>query len=142
MLAENRKITERSTNLWNTGNLSIADEIFTTGYTHHDPARPDVRDLKDLKEWLVEVRASLPDLHVTIEDVVAEGDKVVTRWFSTGTNLGEYGGIPPTGKKATWTGMTITRFEAGKMAESWWNYDSLGLMQQLGLIPAMQGSQS
>jgi len=77
----------------------------------------------------------MPDLHVTIEDLIAEDDKVVCRWVCSGTMTEEVFGIPATGKKATWTGMTINRFESGKIVESWWNEDIYGMLKQMGVIP-------
>jgi steroid delta-isomerase-like uncharacterized protein len=99
-----------------------------------------VVDLESYKRFITEVRASMPDYHVAAEDVVGEGDKVVTRWVGTGTHEGAYTGIPPTGKHATLEGVTIYRFEDGRIAEAWWVYDSLGMMQQLGIIPNMQAA--
>ncbi|HBY97984.1 MAG: ester cyclase [Ardenticatenaceae bacterium] len=79
---------------------------------------------------------AFPDIATTIEDLVAEGDKVVTRWSVRGTHRGELMGIPPTGKQVTVTGMAIDRFENGASVEHWEIFDQLGLLQQLGAIPA------
>jgi steroid delta-isomerase-like uncharacterized protein len=76
-------------------------------------------------------------VRLTIEDEIAEGDRVVTRWSARGTHEGEFFGIPATGKQATVTGVTIDRIIDGRIAESWTNWDTLGLLQQLGAIPAM-----
>ena len=80
-------------------------------------------------------RTSFPDFHVTSEDIIAEGDKVVSRWTASGTHKGELFGIPPTGKKATWKGISIYRFADGKIVEAWGDADFLGLLQQLGVMP-------
>ena len=77
---------------------------------------------------------AFPDLHYTVEDLVAEGDKVVVRYTGRGTQQGELWGIPPTGKQMTYTGILIWRFAEGKIAEHWAEPDRLGLMQQLGVI--------
>jgi predicted ester cyclase len=82
--------------------------------------------------------AAFPDLRFTVEDQVAEGDKVVTRWSSEGTHKGELMGIAPTGKHAAGvTGISIDRYLDGKFVEGWANWDTLGLMQKLGVIPAV-----
>lgn len=132
---KNKAITIRAEELWNTGNLAIADEICATDFVNHDPNAPDVRDLESYKGFIGMVRTGLPDFHVTIEDLVTEGDKVASRWTARGTHQGEFFGIPPTGKQATWTGMTIYRFAGGKIVEAWWIKDVMGLLQQLGVIP-------
>ncbi len=138
MLEQNKVVTERATELWNTGDLALVDEIHAADFVNHDPSRPDVVDLESYKRFIAEVHASMPDYQVTVQDTIAEGDKVVTRWLGRGTHQGEYMGIPPTGKQTTLAGITIYRFEAGLISEAWWVYDSLGVLQQLGVIPSMQ----
>ena len=138
MVEQNKAITARATELWNTGDLSLVDDIHTADFANHDPSRLDVADLECYKRFIAEVRSSMPDYQVIAQDTIAEGDKVVTRWIGNGTHQGEYAGIPPTGQQATLAGVTIYRFEADKIAEAWWVYDSLGMMQQLGIIPVMQ----
>jgi predicted ester cyclase len=80
---------------------------------------------------------AFPDMHYTVEDLIAEGDKVVCRWTVRATHQGEFMGVPATGKVVTWTGISITRFAGGKDVEDWESFDMLGLMQQLGAIPQM-----
>jgi predicted ester cyclase len=82
-------------------------------------------------------RTGFPDIKVTVEDLVAEGEKVVARWTWRGTNQGEFQGMSPTGKQVTGSGISIHRFANGKFAEAWVNFDTLGMLQQLGVIPAM-----
>ncbi len=82
-------------------------------------------------------RMAYPDTHFAVEDQVAEGDKVATRWTAVGTQQGELMGIPATGKKVTVTGMTINRIVNGMIMESWNNFDALGQLQQLGVVPAL-----
>ena len=135
---QNKAIVRRDAEeIWNQGNLDVADEIFATNFVNHDPSRPEVRDVSSYKQLAAAVRAAFPDFHVTIEDMVAEGDKVAIRYTSTGTHKSEYRGLPPTGKQVTVTGMRIYRFASGKIVENWWNSDVLGFMQQLGVIPPM-----
>jgi predicted ester cyclase len=81
-------------------------------------------------------RSAFPDLRIIIEDQVAEGDKVVTRWRGSGTHQGDLFGIAPTGNRVSLVGITINRIEGGKVAEEWQIFDALGMMQQLGAIPS------
>jgi predicted ester cyclase len=80
---------------------------------------------------------AFPDLHFTIEDQIAEGDKVVNRVTARGTHLGDFRGIPPTGKQVTVAGITIDRIAGGKLVESWTSWDFLGILQQLGVVPKL-----
>jgi steroid delta-isomerase-like uncharacterized protein len=82
------------------------------------------------------LRVGFPDLHVIVEDVVAEEDKVVVRWVASGTHQGDLMGLPPSGKRVSVAGITISRFEGGKVAEEWELYDTMGMMQQLDAIPS------
>jgi len=133
----NKAIMQRVGELWNTGNLAIADEIFATDLVIHNPVFPDVVNLESYKGFIVGIlRADFPDVHLAIEGMVAEGDKGATRWTCTGTHLGQ-GAFPPTGRQVALTGMMIYRFADGKIVESWWALDALGMMQQLGFIPPM-----
>jgi predicted ester cyclase len=84
-------------------------------------------------------RTAFPNIHVTIEDQIAEGDKVVTRWTGHGTHQGELMGIPPTNKAVTVTGIAIDRIVAGKIVEHWENFDQLGMLVQLGVVPPPGG---
>jgi steroid delta-isomerase-like uncharacterized protein len=81
-------------------------------------------------------RAAFPDLKITVEDQIAEGDKVVTRWTAEGTHDGDLPGLPASGRSSTVTGIGIDRIEGGKIVEAWGNWDTLGMLQQLGAIPA------
>jgi steroid delta-isomerase-like uncharacterized protein len=132
---ENKAMVRRVEELWNTGNLAAADEIFAIDFVNHDPSSPDVRDLVSYKEFITRVLNAFPDFHVTVDDILADGEKVATRWTATGTHQGELMGIPPTGKQATWSGMTIYRIVGGKIVEAWWTKDMYSLLMQLGVIP-------
>lgn len=135
--AKNKAILNRVEVLWNTGDLAKIDDIFATDFVNHDPNAPEVIDLEGYKRYIVTTRTGFPDFHVTQEDMIAEGDKVASRWTARGTHQGELLGIQPTGKQATWTGISIYRFADGKIVEAWWNKDVLGMLQQLGVIPPM-----
>jgi len=89
-----------------------------------------------MKQFVSMYLTAYPDTHFTIEDQIAEGDTVVTRWTARGTHKGPLMGIPPTGKQVTVTGISIGRVVNGKTVEGWSNYDTLGMMQQLGVVPA------
>lgn len=94
-------------------------------------------DLEHIKQSAKALFAGFPDLRITIDDLIAEGDKVVERWTLRSTHKGEFMRIPATGNKMEVTGTTTYRIAGGKIAESWWNADSLGMMQQLGVVPPM-----
>ena len=122
----------------NQGNLALFDDLVSSDYVLHDPNYPQpVRGAEGLKQYIQVFRTAYPDLHFTIEDIIGEGDTVAVRQTSRGTHRGELFGIPPTGKQPTVTGMTYHRFVNGKLVERWVNYDGLGMLQQLGVVPAM-----
>ena len=95
----------------------------------------DIPDLKDFKQMESEIFDAFPDMHVTIDDMVAEGDKVAARVTMTGTHKGEFMGIPPTNKKVQVQAIAIDRVVGGKIVEEWGIFDTQGLMQQLGVVP-------
>lgn len=126
---------------WNQGNVALIDELGAPDFVNHDPARPNVRTREDYKRWATEVRSAYPDLHYTIEDMIAEGEQVVMRLTFRGTNTGDIvtpKHIPATGKQVTMTEILIVRFAGGKVVELWSQADYLGGYQQLGLIPVSQ----
>jgi predicted ester cyclase len=139
---ENKALVRRQEEeLFSCGNLDAADEIYAPEYVGHDPSNPeDIRGLEAAKQAASEYRQAFPDLQVTVEDLIAEGDRVAARLRFRGTHLGELDGIAPTGRRVDCTGIVISRMEGGKIAEDWANFDDLGMMQQLRLIPE-QGQQ-
>jgi steroid delta-isomerase-like uncharacterized protein len=120
---------------WNKHNLALLDELYADCVWY----RPDTGELKGeaLKQFVASVYAAVPDIRFTIEDQVAEGDKLVTRWSCTGTHQGEFMGLAPTGKQVTTSGVTISRIVEGKFVEVRQETDALGLLQQLGAVPAL-----
>ena len=137
MSAEQNKALARRVleEMFNKGNLDVADELLAPDYVDHDPAMPeDIHGPEGFKQYVGAYRSAFSDLHVQIEDQVAEGDKVVTRWTGTGTHDGELAGIAPTGKRLTLPGMEIVRISGGKLVEGWEGYDSMNMMRQLGAI--------
>ena len=139
MSEHNKAIVRRLfAELWNNGNLSVAEEIFNPNYEHHDSSTPDFgRGPDSEKKRATLYRTAFPDLHLTIEDVIAEGETVMTRWSCRGTHKGDLNGIAPTGKHITITGLTVARVSNGKIVEGYVNWDALGLMQQLGVVPQL-----
>ena len=142
MSEQNKAIVRRlMEGCFNTGDLAVIDELCSTDYVSHDPGQ-DVRGPEEFRQQGTMYRTAFPDdIQVTIKDQIAEGDMVVTRWTGGGTHKGQMMDIPPTGNYVTVTGIDISRIESGKIVESWSNFDQLGMMQQLGVIPAPgQGS--
>jgi steroid delta-isomerase-like uncharacterized protein len=126
----------------NAGNLDLADDVFDRYLAHQPDGSVLERGPEDVKRFMGEFRSAFPDFHSTIEDQIAEGDRVVTRWRMRGTHQGEFRGIAPTGKELDITGIGIFRFSDGKVVESWDNFDQLGMMRQLGAIPEPQQAES
>ncbi len=127
---------------FNEGNFGVADEIFASDYVQHDPTTPEeISGLEGIKGFVQMYRSAFPDSHITVEDQIAEGDEVVTRWRGRGTHQGELFGIPPSGNQVEISGITIDRFSGGKAVERWTNYDALGMMQQIGAAPSPEGAQ-
>jgi predicted ester cyclase len=118
--------------VWNRGNLAVADKLLTANCVCDDPLTP-ARGREALKRHVTSLRAAFPDLRLTIEDMVAEGDKVVARWSLQGTHEGALPliGIRPTGEEVAFTGISIYRFENYKIVEIWQEGDYLGLADQL-----------
>jgi len=117
---------------------AVGQFIATNVVSHSNP--PEAQGLEGVKQLLSMYFAAFPDLKVTIEDMIAEGDKVVARFTMTGTHKGEFMGIAATGKKVTVTGIEILRIAEGKLVEHWEAFDELGMMQQLGTIPSPEGT--
>ena len=138
---ENKAVVLRQEEeIFTRGNLDAAEEIYAPGYVGHDPSNPeDVMGPEAAKQAAADYRRAFPDLRVTVEDLIAEGDKVVARLRFRGTHLGELEGIAPTGRRVDCTGIVVSRMEGGKIAEDWANFDDLGLMRQLGAIPPPLG---
>jgi steroid delta-isomerase-like uncharacterized protein len=120
---------------FNEGNLGVADEIFASDYVLHDPVIPEeISGPEGIKGFVQMYRSAFPDTHITVEDQIAEGDEVVTRWTGRGTHQGDLFGIAASGNQVEVSGITISRFSGGKFVEDWTNSDTLGLMQQIGAI--------
>jgi hypothetical protein len=132
-----KAIMRRVIQAWNTGKaaaLAVLDETVATDCIFHSATSEDVRGLKDIKQVMSEFYDAFPDVHHTIDDMIVEGDKIVVRWTYTGAHKGEIVGIPRTNKKVTVSGIDIFRFAGDKRVEGWERFDTLGVMQQLGVI--------
>lgn len=130
--------------VFNQGKYEVLDEICAPHYVSHNPGNPPglPNNLEGQRQIVTIYRNAFPDIHFTIDDIIAEGDTVVCRWTGTGTQTGELLGIPPNGKRGTVTGTDVQRIENGKLVEGWGVFDQLGLLQQLGVIPARNQAQA
>jgi steroid delta-isomerase-like uncharacterized protein len=115
--------------------MSVIDELLDPSYVNHNMPAPAPGN-EGFKQVIMMFRNAYPDLHVTVEDVIAEGDKVASRGTWRGTHQGEFMGVPATGKQVAVSYSDIWRVENGKFVENWVQMDLLGLMQQLGVVPA------
>jgi steroid delta-isomerase-like uncharacterized protein len=140
MSAESNKALSRRLleEAFNAGNIDVLDELVTTDVVNHDAALPEAMiGPEAAKASIRGYRTAFPDLRITIEEQIADDQGVATRWSAKGTHEGELMGMAPTGKQATVTGITIDRIVDGRIAESWTNWDTLGMLQQLGVVPAL-----
>lgn len=137
MSEKNKRIERRFyEEAWNKGNIELVDELTAGDYLLHELTDDLIVGPDGLKRNIATVRGAFPNLHLTIEDQIAEGDRVVTRWTARGTHQGHFEGIPPTGKEMQVAGISISRLVAGKFVEAWMSLDRLGLLQQLNALPA------
>ena len=123
---------------WNKGKaaaMKALDEACATNIVWHDANGQDIHGLEDFKKSMGEFFDAFPDQHFAIDEMIAEGDKVVVRYKATGTHKGAFMGIPPTNRKITLSVIEIDRIVGGKFVEGWISLDTLGMMQQLGVIP-------
>jgi len=129
--------------VWNHRNLNAADEMLSPEFVMHEPQSPaPIRGVAAYKEYAQRYLNAFSDLCFVVEDHIAEGDSVATRWHVTGTHSGELFGLPATGRKVSISGMSYSRIADGKFVESWTHFDSLGLMQQLGAVPTQAVEQA
>jgi steroid delta-isomerase-like uncharacterized protein len=123
--------------VWNKGRMEAIDEMASPSVIGHGQAQHDTDiGLQEFRAFASSIRSAFPDLKVTIDHTVEQGDKVVARWTATMTHKGNFLGFAPTGKTATITGTTTQRIAGGKIVEGWDNWDQLGLLVQIGAVPA------
>jgi len=120
----------------NNGNLSVVDESLSTDYVYREPTVGERRGRAASRELITMYRNAFPDLRLTIDEQIAEGDTVVTRWTGTGTHRGELFGIPSSGNTVRVQGVLVSRIVNGKVVEESEMYDALGMLRQLGAVPA------
>jgi steroid delta-isomerase-like uncharacterized protein len=118
--------------VWNQHNPDAIDRYFTSDYVHHDVSSPTVKTREDYKQWARVLQAGLSDLHVAIDDIIAEEGKAVKRWTASGVHSSTFLGIPATNKRVSFCGTTAYRVIGNQVVESWYVYDTFGLLQQLG----------
>ena len=123
--------------IWNKHNLALVDELFSADYVDHDDFPPGIPPTRDgFKQFASMYFSGFPDGRIDIEEQVAEGDTVVSRWTGRATHTGEFMGIAPTGKQVVVGGININRVADGKLVENWGQFDRLLMLQQLGVVPA------
>ncbi|HZC03314.1 MAG TPA: ester cyclase [Gammaproteobacteria bacterium] len=134
---ENKAVVRRYIEeAFNQGNLDVLDEVIATDGVHYANVREEpVRGPEQRRQAVSHWREAFPDLHMTLDDLIAEGEKVSYRWTARGTHQGEFLGIASSGKQMTTRGIVIERLANGKFTEGWTSSDTLGLMRQLGGIP-------
>lgn len=136
MSTENKTILCRFfEELFNDGDLNVADELVALDYVNHNPAPDEPPGRDGLRAFITVLRTAFPDIHFSVDEQLAEGDRVVTRWTATGTQQGPFAGVPATGNPINVTAINIHRVADGQIQEGWLNWDALGMMQQLGAIP-------
>jgi predicted ester cyclase len=130
---ENRVLLRRFVDeVINTGDVGLVSGFVREDFVDHDPPPGASPDISGIGQAFTRVRASFPDFRAEVEDLVSEGDRVAYRWTFRGTHLGDFGGIPPTGRVASWEVIGIARFAEGKMVERWQRLDTAGLLGHLG----------
>lgn len=136
-MSANKEIVRRVVEgVWRDRNLAVIDELVAQNYVGHDPTQPEpIRGRDGFRQFVDMYQSAFDDATVTIDDQIAEADRVVTRWTGRGTHTGELMGIAPTGKEVTVSGITVARLAGGKIAEEWELMDTLGMLVQLGAVP-------
>ena len=136
MTTDKRMVERIPLEVLNKGNFGLIDEIMATDYVDHlaQPGVPKTRE--GFKQTAIALRMAFPDLHYTIDDSIESGDRIVHRVTASGTMKGDFQGMPATGKRATWTEIHIGRVANGRLTEHWGLIDQLGMLVQLGIVPA------
>ncbi|MEJ2617731.1 MAG: ester cyclase, partial [Ignavibacteriaceae bacterium] len=133
--AHKKIVEEQWLKLWNNGDLSIADEIFTEDFVSHIPQFDNVNNLASYKAEVAKTGNDIENFHSKIDDIISEGDKAAARFSASGIYNGKIGNVQVKDVNYTNTWIIIFRFKEGKIAEEWWQFDNLGVFQQFGIIP-------
>jgi len=132
---ENKAIIRRFERACAIGDWATVDKLAAPNFIYHNPAYPEVQTREEFRQTVViGLMTAFPDLEFNIEDIIAEGDKVVVRYSFAGTQKGEFAGIPPTNKRIKWTSIIINRLAGGKVVERWVESNALGMLLQLGVV--------
>ena len=135
MSEQNKALVRRLINeVIGRGNFALVDQLVAADYVGHSSS-PETNSREGHKQFFASLRRAFPDLQIKVEEQIAEGDKVVTRWTAHGTHKGEFVGILPTGRRVVMAGIDIDRIANGKLVECWTKSNDLGMLQQLGAIP-------
>jgi steroid delta-isomerase-like uncharacterized protein len=121
--------------LFTQGDLNVADELVAANYLNHNAVPGETPGREGLKQFVAYLHRAWADLNFAVEDQIAEGDKVTTRFTITGTHQGEFAGVPATGKPIRIQAINIHRVTDGQIQEAWVEWDAMGMMQQLGVMP-------
>jgi len=138
MSADNATIGRRwFEQVWNQGNVDAADQLAAPDFVAHGHAPNDATiGIPQFKQFARAVLAAFPDIRVTVEDTISEGDRTVIRWHAHGTHQGPFMGVAPKGAAISVRGVSVMRFANGKIVEAWDNWDQLGMLIQIGAVPA------
>jgi predicted ester cyclase len=138
LAADNKEITRKLFEEPWKGDLSVIDQYVDANYIGYDPSMPEpIRGPQGFKDFVQMYLGAFPDGAITVDEQIAEGDMVATRWTGRGTHEGELMGIAPTRKQVTVSGLSISKVKNGKLVEDYSNWDTLGMLQQIGAVPAM-----
>jgi len=136
---QNKAILRQAYDAINRNDLDALDEMVASDITDHDQTPGQGPGLEGVKDYFSSLHAAFPDVHMDVEEMIAEGDKIVARVSVSGTHQGEFMGIAPTGNRMTIAGIDILRITDGKVVEHWGKFDDLGMMQQLGVMEQPSG---
>jgi steroid delta-isomerase-like uncharacterized protein len=141
MAADNKKIARQLFEEPWKGNFDVIDKFVDANYIGYDPSVPEpLRGPKGFKDFVQQYLNAFPDGRITVDEQISEGDIVATRWTGRGTHEGDLMGIAPTRKQVTVSGISFSRFDNGKLVEDFSNWDTFGMLQQLGAVPALAGA--
>ena len=134
---QNKETARRVVDALNRHDYAVVDELFAPDVLAHHPYGPPMKGLASLKEYMVALRQAFPNFTITVHQVIGEGDQLVSKYSATGTQIGEFMGIPASGKTINVVAVNILRFANGQIVDDWEIWDQFGMMQQLGLIPVV-----